>query len=142
MGPYTLYLSLVYWLYPLNELLGDTGCYIVIYGRNMGIHIIQLNSFFLAIFRYTCLFHEHFLLRFNLTPNVSIINVNVKCNVTRTRVFLTEFCIEKYIMPHVKQKLSKYFLYKSQKVQAFLSWLHNSIYNFFHTTLCSHYVFG
>ena len=34
---------------------------------------IQLHSFFLAIFRYTCLFHENFLLRFNLTPNVSII---------------------------------------------------------------------
>ena len=73
MGPYTLYLSLVYWFYPLNEFIGDTGCYVVIYGRNIGIHIIQLHSFFLAIFRYTCLLHEEFLLRFNLTPNVSII---------------------------------------------------------------------
>ena len=75
MGPYTLYLSLVYWFYPLNEFLGDTGCYVVIYGRNIGTHILQLHSFFLAIFRYICLFHETFLLRFNLTPNVSTYNV-------------------------------------------------------------------
>ena len=79
MGPYTLYLSLVYWFYPLNELLGDTGCYVVIYCRNIGIHIIQLHSFFLAIFRYTCLFHENLLCRFDITPNVSIITCTITC---------------------------------------------------------------
>ena len=39
----------------------------------LGFFIIGTHSFFLTIFRYTCLFHENFLLRFNLTPNVSII---------------------------------------------------------------------
>ena len=78
MGPYTLYLSLVYWIYPLNELLGDTGCYLVIYGRNIWNFIFQLHSFFMAIFRYTCLFHGNFLLRFNLTPKVNIISNNTE----------------------------------------------------------------
>ena len=34
-----------------------------------------------------------------------------KCNVTQAHVYLTEFCIEKYITP--QEKLSKYFLYKA-----------------------------
>ena len=74
MGPITSYLSLVYWMYPLNEFLGYTGCYAVIYGRNIWNFIAQLHSFFMAIFRYTCLFHGNFLLRYNLTPNVNMIN--------------------------------------------------------------------
>ena len=74
MGPYTLYLCLVYWFYPLNAFIGDTGCYAVIYGRAIGFFIINLQSFFLATFRYTCLFHDDFLLRFNLTPNVSTLS--------------------------------------------------------------------
>ena len=79
MGPITLYLSLVYWMYPLNEFLGDIGCYAVIYGRNIWNFISQLHSFFMAIFRYTCLFHGNFLLRYKLTPNVNIINSSTGC---------------------------------------------------------------
>ena len=93
MGPYTLYLSLVYWMYPLNELLGDTGCYAVIYGRHIGNFIIQFHSFFLAIFRYTCLFHGNFLFRFNLTPDVSITSSSAEesCLITLSIIqFITE----------------------------------------------------
>ena len=68
-GP--LYLSLVYWVYPMRDYIGDTGCYMFIYGRNIVIFILQLQSFFVATFRYVCLFHENVLLKFNLSPDVS-----------------------------------------------------------------------
>ena len=71
MGPYSFYLSLVYWVYPFKDYIGDAGCYIFIYARVIGNFIIQLHSFFLATFRYVCLFHDNFLLKFNLSPNVS-----------------------------------------------------------------------
>ena len=71
MGPFSLYLSLVYWIYPLNDYVGDTGCYLIIYGRDIGNFIIQIHSFFVATFRYVCLFHDDFLQKFNLSPNVS-----------------------------------------------------------------------
>ena len=71
MVPYSLYLSLVYWIYPMKDYIGDIGCYMFVYGRDIGGFIIQLHSFFIATFRYICLFHDNFLLRFNLTPHVS-----------------------------------------------------------------------
>ena len=72
MGPYSVYYSLVLWVYPLKDYLGETGCYLVIYLRIIGIYAIQLQSFFMATFRYICLFHNDSLLKFNLSPNVSI----------------------------------------------------------------------
>ena len=71
MGPFLLYLSLVYWIYPMRDYIGDTGCYMFVYGRNIGLFIMQLQSFFVATFRYGCLFHDDFLLTFNLSPDVS-----------------------------------------------------------------------
>ena len=71
MGPHTLYHILEFWVYPFKDYIGDTGCYMFIYGRDIGNFIIQLHSFFLATFRYVCLFHDMFLLKFNLSPNVS-----------------------------------------------------------------------
>ena len=71
MGPYTLYLTMVYWVYPLKDYLGETGCYLVIYLRDIGTFAIQLQSFFMALFRYICLFHDNFLQKFNLSPYVS-----------------------------------------------------------------------
>ena len=55
----------------MRDYIGDTGCYMFIYGRNIGIFILQLQSFFVATFRYVCLFHENALLKFNLSPDVS-----------------------------------------------------------------------
>ena len=71
MVPYSLYLTSVYWVYPLKDYIGNTICYMLIYGRDIGIFIIQLHSFFMAIFRYVCIFHDDLLLKFNLSPNVS-----------------------------------------------------------------------
>ena len=71
MGPSSLYLSLVYWVYPMRDYITDTGCYMFVYGRNIGLFIMQLQSFFVATFRYVCLFHDNFLLKFNLSPDVS-----------------------------------------------------------------------
>ena len=71
MGPSSLYLSLDYWVYPLRDYIGDTGCYMFIYCRNIELFNMQLQSFFVTTFRYVCLFHEKFLLKFNLSPDVS-----------------------------------------------------------------------
>ena len=71
MLPYTLYLSLAYWIYPLKDYIGDTGCYVAIYGRDIGNYIAQTHSFFMAVFRYNCLFNGSFLKKINLSPNVS-----------------------------------------------------------------------
>ena len=55
----------------MKDYIGDIGCYMFIYSRNIGRFIMQLQSFFLATFRYVCLFHENALLKFNLSPDVS-----------------------------------------------------------------------
>ena len=39
--------------------------------RNFGVTMVQLQSFFNAIFRYTCLFHNKFLLKYSISPFVS-----------------------------------------------------------------------
>ena len=71
MGLYSVYYSLVLWLYPLKDYLGETGCYLIMYWRTIGSFAIQLQSFFMALFRYICLFHNDSLFKFNLSPNVS-----------------------------------------------------------------------
>ena len=71
MLPYSLFLSLAYWIYPLKDYIGETGCYLLIYGRDIGSYITSTHSFFMAMFRYNCLFNGHFLKKINLSPNVS-----------------------------------------------------------------------
>ena len=39
--------------------------------RNFGVTMVQLQSFFNAVFRYTCLFHNKFLLKYSISPFVS-----------------------------------------------------------------------
>ena len=72
MGPLSLYLSLIYWVYPMKNIIGESGCYIFIYWQTIGNFAILLQSFFMATFRYICILHEDFLLRFRLSPTVSI----------------------------------------------------------------------
>ena len=69
--PYSLHLSLNYWIHPLKDYIGDTGCYVAIYGRDIGNYISQTHSFFMAVFKYNCLFNGIFLKKINLSPNVS-----------------------------------------------------------------------
>ena len=71
MGPYTLYLILPYWLYPLKEYLGESGCYLMEYSRVIAVFAIQLQSFFQSAFRYVCLLHDDILFKLNLSPKVS-----------------------------------------------------------------------
>ena len=71
MLPYSLFLSLAYWIYPLKDYIGETGCYLAIYSRDIGHCITSTHSFFMAMFRYNCLFNGHFLKKINLSPNVS-----------------------------------------------------------------------
>ena len=55
------------YIYPLKDYVGNTTCYMLVYGRDIGIFITQLHSLFMATFRYVCLFHDNLLLKFNLT---------------------------------------------------------------------------
>ena len=69
--PFLLYSSLTYWIYPLKDYIGDTGCYVAIYGRDIGYYVMQTHSFFMAMFRYNCVFNGTILKKINLSPKVS-----------------------------------------------------------------------
>ena len=56
----------------MKNIIGESGCYIFIYWQTIGNFAILLQSFFMATFRYICLLHDDFLLRFRLSPTVSI----------------------------------------------------------------------
>ena len=83
MGPYTLYVTLLYWIYPLDQYLGETGCYLFDYTRLVAFYAIQLQSFFQSIFRYICLFHQNILHEW--TPNVSIVNFKFRYSASQLR---------------------------------------------------------
>ena len=72
MASNSVYTILDFWVYPLNDFVGDIACYIFNYTRNIAFTIIQMHSFFVALFRYMCLFHVNLLLSFSLSSNVSI----------------------------------------------------------------------
>ena len=61
-----------FWVYPLNDFVGDVGCYMLVYARNIGLAIIQVHSFYVVLFRYICLFHLDLLQRFSIGSKVSI----------------------------------------------------------------------
>ena len=70
IGPYMMYLSMVQWTYPAKDIIGETGCYLMNILRGMHLHEVQLQSFFISLFRFTCLYYGHFLQK--ISPNVSI----------------------------------------------------------------------
>ena len=71
MGPYMIYFSMVNWIYPLKDYLGETGCYLMNVFRGAHLWEVQQQSFFISVFRFVLLFHGHVLQKFNLSPNVS-----------------------------------------------------------------------
>ena len=71
MGPYMIYFSMVNWIYPLKDYLGETGCYLMTTFRGVHLWEVQQQSFFISIFRFVCLFQGHILQKLNLSPNVS-----------------------------------------------------------------------
>ena len=72
MGSFSFFTMLDFWVYPLNDFVGDVGCYMLVYARNIGLAIIQVHSFYVVLFRYICLFHLDLLQRFNISSKVSI----------------------------------------------------------------------
>ena len=72
VGPYLLLSTLNYWVYPMKDYIGETGCHMVILYRNAGILILQIQSLCVAIFRYICLFHNCSIWKINFSPYVSI----------------------------------------------------------------------
>ena len=71
IGPNLVYHTLVYWLYPMKDYIGETGCHIIIFYRNAVAFGFQLSSLSVAILRYICLFHSSSMRRVNLSPHVS-----------------------------------------------------------------------
>ena len=56
--------------YPLSELFGDWFCYFFDYTIAICGFTGQFHSFFLASFRYICLFHDGFMFKYNISPKV------------------------------------------------------------------------
>ena len=73
IGPNLAYYTLVYWVYPMKDYIGETGCHIMILNRNASAFGFQLSSLSVAIFRYICLFHSSSMRKVNLSPHVSCI---------------------------------------------------------------------
>ena len=73
IGPNLVYYTLVYWVYPMKDYIGETGCHIMILNRNASAFGFQLSSLSVAIFRYICLFHSSSMRKVNLSPHVSCI---------------------------------------------------------------------
>ena len=72
VGSNSIYTILDFWVYPLNDFVGDIGCYTLAYARNIGLGIIQVHSFYVVLFRYMCLFHLDLLQRFSISSKVSV----------------------------------------------------------------------
>ena len=70
MGPYLVYFSMSNWIYPLADYIGETGCYLMNIFRAIHLYEVQLQSFFISLFRFVCLFHAGFLQKIKLSPNV------------------------------------------------------------------------
>ena len=71
IGPSLVYYTLVYWVYPMKDYVGETGCHIIFFLRNAGVFSFQLQSLSMAIFRYICLFHSGSVRKLHISLNVS-----------------------------------------------------------------------
>ena len=71
MGPYLLHYIIIFWIYPMKAYTGNFSCHLMVYLRNLGVMVVQLQSFFMATFRYICLHHQNFLLKYKISPSVS-----------------------------------------------------------------------
>lgn len=68
-----LFMSLRNFYSPMKSVIGQNGCYIYMVINFWRWEFYQFHSFFIALFRYTILFHPHFLATFKLDPNVSFL---------------------------------------------------------------------
>ena len=66
-----LYLRTKY--YPLKDTFGEYFCHFFNYLLPIGAFAGQFHSFFLTSFRYICLFHDDFLIKYNISPKVSTV---------------------------------------------------------------------
>ena len=71
IGPSLVYYTLVYWVYPMKDYVGETGCHITFFLRNAGVFAFQLQSLSMAFFRYICLFHSGSVRKLHISLNVS-----------------------------------------------------------------------
>ena len=71
IGPSLVYYTLVYWVYPMKDYVGETGCHITFFLRNAGVFAFQLQSLSMALFRYICLFHSGSVRKLHISLNVS-----------------------------------------------------------------------
>ena len=70
MGPYMLHFSMNNWIYPIKDYIGETGCYLMTTFKATHLVEVQLQSFFISLFRFVCLFHSGLLQKIKLSPNV------------------------------------------------------------------------
>ena len=66
-----LFMSLRNIYYPMKSVIGQNGCYIYMAFNFWRWQFYQFHSFFIALFRYTILYHPKFLATFKIDPKVS-----------------------------------------------------------------------
>ena len=69
--------------------------------RNFGVTMVQLQSFFNAVFRYTCLFHNKFLLKYSISPFVSYEIKTVRLILSGSFKFFSESCQAQHHSEHL-----------------------------------------
>ena len=103
MGSYSIYTILDFWVYPLNNFVGDIGCYMLVYARNIGLGIIQVHSFYVVLFRYICLFHLNLLQRFSISSKVSMQSIACEPDSLKTfvsfQVFARIMAMSNFLFP-------------------------------------------
>ncbi len=57
--------------YPLKDVVGEPGCYILEILEGYSSVALSFASFFTTLFRYICIAHDSFLLRYEISPKVS-----------------------------------------------------------------------
>ena len=68
--PYCLFMMGKAMYYPLGDIFGVNFCNFMAFGESAGTMYCQLLTFFIALFRYTCICHHGFLIRWS-SPKVS-----------------------------------------------------------------------
>ncbi len=56
--------------YPIKNLIGSAGCYVIDFAEHFGVILLQSSSFYTSLFRYLCIAHQGFLLKHGLSPMV------------------------------------------------------------------------
>ena len=117
--------------YPLSGLFGDWFCYFFDYTIAICGFTGQFHSFFLASFRYICLFHDGFMFEYNISPKVNLLFCYLITIINSWSSLLFQTGIEKNIAHR-----SQFFLNLEQNSSCKIRCLQLLIHSVFSFSLC------